>query len=175
MCFDVSIPIRVIWSTDGPLCLRSTTTSFWHIDAVGGRSLIASPLSTGFCLFLLPYRGHGSLRGRMDPPQHLVRSTGAAMSTAGSRGIHAAQGPPSQPPAPSPRRGNHHILGEAGMGLVEGFISRPPAARTSGMARPNTRCCAGSPTVSGQAPRALCHSPTASQSPAPSPSGLRFA
>src|ERR1700722_3213684 len=37
MCFDVSIPIRLIWSTDGLLCLRSTTTSFWHIDAVGGR------------------------------------------------------------------------------------------------------------------------------------------
>src|SRR4051812_33759104 len=38
MCFDVSIPIRLICSTDGLLCLRSpTTTSFWHIDAAGGR------------------------------------------------------------------------------------------------------------------------------------------
>jgi hypothetical protein len=37
MCFDVSIPILIIWSTDGLLCLRSTTTSVWHIDAVGGR------------------------------------------------------------------------------------------------------------------------------------------
>src|SRR6516164_2496214 len=55
-------------------------------------------------LFLLPYRGHGSLRGRKGPPQHLVRSTGAAMSTTGSHGSHAAQGPPSQSPAPSPRR-----------------------------------------------------------------------
>src|SRR3954462_11807469 len=25
MCFDVSFPIRLIWSTDGPLCLRSAT------------------------------------------------------------------------------------------------------------------------------------------------------
>src|SRR5713226_2010959 len=31
MCFDVSIPIRLIWSTDGPLCLRSATASFWHV------------------------------------------------------------------------------------------------------------------------------------------------
>src|ERR1035437_3639776 len=37
MCFDVSMPTRLICSTDGLLCLRSTTTSFWHIDAVGGR------------------------------------------------------------------------------------------------------------------------------------------
>src|SRR5215212_11733403 len=37
MCFDVSIPMRLICSTDGLLCLTSLTTSFWHIDAVGGR------------------------------------------------------------------------------------------------------------------------------------------
>jgi hypothetical protein len=36
-------------------------------------------------LLLVPRRGHGSLRGRMNPPQHLVRSTGTAMSTASSR------------------------------------------------------------------------------------------
>src|SRR6202023_614850 len=35
MCFDVSMPIRLIDSTDGLLCLRSATTSFWHIDAAG--------------------------------------------------------------------------------------------------------------------------------------------
>src|SRR5271157_2685906 len=29
-CFDVSMPIRLICSSDGPLCLRSATTSFWH-------------------------------------------------------------------------------------------------------------------------------------------------
>ena len=47
-------------------------------------------------LLLLPCRGHGSLRGRRMLLQHLVRSTGAAMSTTGSHGIHAAQRPPSQ-------------------------------------------------------------------------------
>ena len=36
--------------------------------AGGGRSLIAPPLSTAFRLFLSPYRGHGSLRGRKGPP-----------------------------------------------------------------------------------------------------------
>jgi len=49
-----------------------------------GRSLIAPPLSIA-SWFLLPYRGHGSLRGRKGPPEHLVRSTGAAMSTTGSQ------------------------------------------------------------------------------------------
>src|ERR1043166_2592451 len=34
---DVSIPIRIRSFTDGSLCLRSATTSFWHTDAVGGR------------------------------------------------------------------------------------------------------------------------------------------
>lgn len=29
-CFDVSIPMQIIWSMDGPLRLRSATTSFWH-------------------------------------------------------------------------------------------------------------------------------------------------
>ena len=60
--------------------------------------------------FCLPDRGHGSLRGRKGPPQHLVRSTGAAMSTTGSHGNQAAQRPPSQssctlaPWATHPRR-----------------------------------------------------------------------
>src|SRR6516164_10055134 len=38
-------------------------------------------------LLLWPHRAHGSLRGRKGPSQHLVRSAGAAMSTAGSRGV----------------------------------------------------------------------------------------
>ena len=44
----------------------------------GKRSLIASPLSM---VFFVAAPGHGSLRVRNNPPQHLVRSTGAAMST----------------------------------------------------------------------------------------------
>src|SRR5271170_25807 len=38
MCFDVSIPIRLICSTDGLLCLRSATTSFWHARCRRGPS-----------------------------------------------------------------------------------------------------------------------------------------
>src|SRR5215210_784469 len=34
--FDVSIPMRIICSTDG-LLFEISTTSSWHIDAVGGR------------------------------------------------------------------------------------------------------------------------------------------
>jgi len=42
------------------------------------------------------------------PPQHRVRSTGTAMSTTGSHGVRAAQRPPSQLLAPSPRWATHH-------------------------------------------------------------------
>ena len=73
-----------------------------------GRSLIAPPLSMTFYSLLLPSRGHGSLRGRHGPPQHLVRSTGAAMSTTGSRVTHAAQRPPSQPACTLAPVGNSH-------------------------------------------------------------------
>src|SRR5215213_8199549 len=38
MCFDVSIPIRLICSTDGSLCLRSATTSVWHTRCRRGPS-----------------------------------------------------------------------------------------------------------------------------------------
>jgi len=87
----------------------------------GGRSLIAPPLSTASCLLLLlsPYQGHGSLRGRRLPPQHPVRSTGAAMSTTGSRGNHAAQRPPSQPACTLALAGNPHIRTAVRMDLVK--------------------------------------------------------
>src|ERR671916_542633 len=32
------MPMRIIWSMGGLLCLRSATTSFWHSDAVRGPS-----------------------------------------------------------------------------------------------------------------------------------------
>jgi hypothetical protein len=108
----------------------------------GGRSLIAPPLSIASCFFLLPYRGHGSLRGRTGPPQHLVRSTGAAMSTTGSQMLSAAQGPPSQPPAPSPRRATITSEAMLRMDLGEEPVRQLPSARTSDMARLSARCCA---------------------------------
>jgi hypothetical protein len=114
----------------------------WKTLACGGRSLIAPPLSIASCFFLLPYRGHGSLRGRKGPPQHLVRSTGAAMSTTGSQMLAAAQGPPSQPPAPSPRRATITSEAMLRMDLGEEPVRQLPSARTSDMARLSARCCA---------------------------------
>ena len=110
--------------------------------ARGGRSLIASPLSIASCFFLLPYRGHGSLRGRkirrniwfeaqaLQCPQraHMVSLCGPRPSFAAACTL-----------APS---GNYHIRGDARMDFSEGLVRRPPAARTSGMARPSARCCA---------------------------------
>jgi hypothetical protein len=140
--------------------------------AGGGRSLIAPPLSTAFRLFLSPYRGHGSLRGRKYPPQHLVRSTGAAMSTAGSHGIRGPRPSVAVACTLAPS-GNHHIRDDARMDPGKGILSRPPVARTSGMAPPTATCYAGSRRVFGQAPRAPCQRLISWQSPGPSPSGLK--
>ena len=140
-----------------------------------GRSLIAPPLSTASCLLVLsPYRGHGSLRGRRLPPQHLVRSTGAAMSTTGSHGNHAAQRPPSQLACTLAPVGNPHIRTAVRMDL--GRVATRPGhalAPTSGTARRSARCCAGSRTACGPRPPAPCRCPTALRSPAPSPSTAR--
>ena len=55
--------------------------------------------------------GHGSLRGRNNPPQHLVRSTGAAMSTTSRRAMTPLNGHPRSHPYPRPA-GNHHHIGD---------------------------------------------------------------
>src|SRR4051812_40725696 len=47
MCFDVSIPIRLICSTDGSLCLRSATTSFWHVRCRWGPSTPTDEMAFG--------------------------------------------------------------------------------------------------------------------------------
>ena len=111
--------------------------------ARGGRSLIASPLSIASCCFVLPYRGHGSLRGRKDPPQHLVRSTSAAMSTTGSHGVFM------WPKAllrsrlhPRPVGQLSHPSQTLRMDLSDRIVRRPPGVRTSGIARLSARCCA---------------------------------
>ena len=65
------------------------------------------------------YEGHGSLRGRQMPPQHPVRSAGAAMSTTGSHLSRAAQRLPSRPPAPSPW-GNTLHCASAGASKIAG-------------------------------------------------------
>ncbi len=140
-----------------------------------GRSLIVPSLSTALCLllFLSPYQGHGSLRGRRLPPQRLVRSTGAAMSTTGSRATHTAQRPPSQLACTLAPVGNPHIRADARMDL-DRLATRPePAlAPTSGTARLSARCCAGSRTACGPARLAPCRGLNALRSPAPNPSGL---
>ncbi len=58
-------------------------------------------------------------------------------------------------------------------GSRQGLVRPPLPAPTSGTARRTARCCAGSPTACGPAPRAPCRCPTASRSPAPNPSTAR--
>src|SRR5271154_722656 len=124
-------------------------------------------------MLLSPYRGHGYLRGRKGPPQHLVRSTGAAMSTAGSRGVLRGPRPSVAVACTLAPSGNHHIRGGARMDPGEGIVRRPPAARTSGTDRPPSTPAAGSRRVFGRAPRAPCQRLIVWQSPGPSLSGLK--
>ena len=113
----------------------------------GGRSLIARSLSMSWMLRVLPDRGHGSLRGRVSSPQHLVRSTGAAMSTTSSHATHMAQGPLSQPTctfAP----GGQPLHPAFDRSVTQHRIKRPVGAppvppSTNGTARPSARCCGG--------------------------------
>src|ERR1700741_3934891 len=55
--------------------------------------------------------GHGSLRGRNNPPQHLVRRKRRRCNVQNELASNnAAQGAPSQPPAPSPSGQLSHLL-----------------------------------------------------------------
>ena len=67
--------------------------------------------------------GHGSLRGRNNPPQHLVRSTGAAMSTTSRRAMTPLNGHPRSHPYPRPA-GNHHIRVLSRMKLANKALTR---------------------------------------------------
>ena len=104
------------------------------------------------------------------PPQHLVRSTGTAMSTTGSHGVRAAQRPPSQFACTLAPVGNSHprLRNRANVSLPDKV--RRLAALTNGTVRPNAKCCAGLCKASSPARRALCQSPIAWQSPVPNPS-----
>src|SRR4051795_11672620 len=65
MCFDVSIPIRLICSTDGLLCLRSATASFWHTRCRRGPS---TPTEGGFrAIFLNRCYGASGEAGAFQP------------------------------------------------------------------------------------------------------------
>ena len=99
--------VRIRGRTDGSIRLRAKTNLKFCLDREGAFSNRTSCVNC-FFLLLLPYQGHGSLRGRRLPPQHLVRSTGAAMSTTGSRAPHTAQRPPSQRACTLAPAGNSH-------------------------------------------------------------------
>src|SRR5713226_540827 len=64
MCFDVSMPIRLICSTDGLLCLRSATTSF-----------LARLMPSGAV--------HTTVGGGMQDEPHLVGERAAAACAVG--------------------------------------------------------------------------------------------
>ncbi len=104
-----------------------------------GRSLIASPLSMAF---FVAAPGHGSLRGRNNPPQHLVRSTGAAMSTTSWHIMTPLKAHLRSHPYPRPA-GNHHIRNFARMDLMNNGVRRRLRAPASGTAVLNARHYAG--------------------------------
>ena len=101
----------------------------------GGRSLIASPLSMAF---FVAAPGHGSLRGRNNPPQHLVRSTGAAMSTTSWHTMTPLKAHLRSHPYPRPA-GNHHIRNFARMNLTNNGVRRRLRGPAKGTAVPNAK------------------------------------
>ena len=135
-------------TSSGPADICSAPTEAGHMTAANqivrsakkvlameGRSLIASPLSM---IFLVAAPGHGSLRGRSNPPQHLVRSTGAAMSTTSWHTMTPLKAHSRSHPYPRPA-GNHSIRNLARMNLTNNGVRRLLRAPTSGTARPNAR------------------------------------
>ena len=88
--------------------------------------------------FFVAAPGHGSLRGRNNPPQHLVRSTGAAMSTTSWHTITPLKAHFRSHPYPRPA-GNHPIHNFARMNLRNNGVRRRLRAPTSGTALPNAR------------------------------------
>src|ERR1019366_3145089 len=67
--------------------------------------------------------GHGSLRGRSNPPQHLVRSTGAAMSTTSWHTMMPLKAHPRSHPYPRPA-GKHYIHNLARMNPTNNGVRR---------------------------------------------------
>lgn len=139
-------------TSSGPADICSAPTEAGHMTAADqivrsakkvlameGRSLIASPLSM---VFFVAAPGHGSLRGRNNPPQHLVRSTGAAMSTTSWHTMTPLKAHPRSHPYRRPA-GNHHIRDFARMDLTNYGVRRRLRAPTSGTAVLNARHYAG--------------------------------
>ena len=134
-------------TSSGPADICSAPTEAGHMTAADqivrsakkvlameGRSLIASPLSMVF----VAAPGHGSLRGRNSPPQHLVRCTGAAMSTTSWHTMTPLKAHARSHPYPRPA-GNHCIRNLARMNLTNNGVRRLLRAPTSGTALPNAR------------------------------------
>jgi hypothetical protein len=137
----------------------------------GGRSLIASPSSTGF--FLLCVAEPGS---RFSP-----RSAWAAATSGPKRGrcdVHngltcGARSPTaSLAVSPHPRPAGQLASASAcsADGLLYLLVTRSLVARANGTARPTAKCYAGSPTAFAPAPHALCPVQIAWRSLAPNPS-----
>jgi hypothetical protein len=111
------------------------------------------------------------------PPQHLVRSTGTAMSTTGLHGVRAAQRPPSQFACTLAPVGNSSsapsrecIATRQGQSAPAVQVRPPPAPLTNGTVGPNAKCCAGLCKAFSPARHAPCQSPIAWQSLGPNPS-----
>ena len=112
----------------------------WHGGYWRGGSLIACPLSM---IFFVAASGHGSLRGRNNPPQHLVRRKHRRRNVQNELACNdAAQGAPSQPPVPSPGGQPSHLLSRS-MNLRNNGVKWRLRAPTNGMVVPNARCYAG--------------------------------
>jgi hypothetical protein len=103
---------RITGRTDGSIRLRAIAVPKFSLARRGAFSNRISLVND----FFVTTPGHGSLRGRNNPPQHLVRSTGAAMSTTSWRAMTPLKAHSRSRPSPRPA-GNHYIRDFARMHL----------------------------------------------------------
>jgi hypothetical protein len=115
--------------------------SHFSLASKGPFSNRASFVNSLFLLFVAAPGSRFSPRSEKGPPQHLVRSTSAAMSTTGSHGIVCGPRPTCAAACTLAPSGNCPIRSDAPDGS-QGLVRRLLASRTSEMARPSARCCA---------------------------------
>lgn len=102
------------------------------------RSLIAPPPS--ICISHPACPGSRFSPRSAMPPQHLVRSRGAARSTTGSLDDREAQGPLAQSPTSSPHWASISF-GQVTEWNHTGSVRWSQDPQANGTARPSARCC----------------------------------
>ena len=141
----------------------------------GGRSLIASPLSTAFTNFDWCRQTGVTVLSAVGVCRRNIWSEAQALQCPQRAHVEPRGPTASLAACLYPRPGGQltpvpaDCTGELRQSLVRLLLT----ALTNGTVGPNAKCCAGSPTTSSPVQHAPCRCQTAARSPAPSPSTAR--